>query len=376
MNIIVAGDYAPCGRLSPIIENRDYGFLSEVKPIIASSDYSIVNLECPVSDSNASRINKLGPHLCCHENGVEALKWAGFKCITLANNHFYDYGDEGVKNTIMACIKNELDYVGGGSSYAEASRVLYKEIDGRVLAIINCCEHEFSLSTSNNGGANPLNPIKVYYDIQTSKERADYTIVIVHGGHEHFQLPSLRMVELYRYFVDIGADAVINHHQHCYSGYEVYNNKPIYYGLGNFCFDGKWIKCSQQWNYGYMVRLELEDGVISSSLIPYSQCLDNQLKVKLITDGSLQNSIDHLSSLIKNPALLKRHVEEYYDNSTHDLKVVLSPINNRYLRAAQFRHLLPIILSDKYLLRLEDFFLCESHRDKMEYFFKRRKKRR
>lgn len=43
------------------------------------------------------------------------------------------------------------------------------------------------------------------------------------------------MQEIYRFFVDIGADAVINHHQHCYSGYEVYKEKPIFYGLGNFC---------------------------------------------------------------------------------------------------------------------------------------------
>lgn len=39
------------------------------------------------------------------------------------------------------------------------------------------------------------------------------------------------------YYVDCGADAVINHHQHCYSGYEKYNEKPIFYGLGNFAID-------------------------------------------------------------------------------------------------------------------------------------------
>ena len=42
------------------------------------------------------------------------------------------------------------------------------------------------------------------------------------------------MKETYRFFVDCGADAVINHHQHCYSGYEYYKDKFICYGLGNF----------------------------------------------------------------------------------------------------------------------------------------------
>ena len=35
----------------------------------------------------------------------------------------------------------------------------------------------------------------------------------------------------------VGADAVVNHHQHCYSGYEVYKDKPVFYGLGNLLFD-------------------------------------------------------------------------------------------------------------------------------------------
>jgi poly-gamma-glutamate synthesis protein (capsule biosynthesis protein) len=50
------------------------------------------------------------------------------------------------------------------------------------------------------------------------------------------------MVETYRFFIEAGADAVVNHHQHCICGYEVYKGKPIFYGLGNFCFD--WAKRS------------------------------------------------------------------------------------------------------------------------------------
>lgn len=52
----------------------------------------------------------------------------------------------------------------------------------------------------------------------------------MHGGHEHYQLPSLRMQETYRFFIDAGADVVVNHHQHCFSGYEIYNNKYIFMG--------------------------------------------------------------------------------------------------------------------------------------------------
>ena len=97
---------------------------------------------------------------------------------------------------------------------------MYKRKDGETLAIINCCEHEFSIADDDSAGANPLNPIQQYYKIKEARLNADYVLVIVHGGHEMYQLPSLRMVDTYRFFIDAGADAVVNHHQHCFSGYE------------------------------------------------------------------------------------------------------------------------------------------------------------
>ena len=373
MKVIVAGDYAPCGRLALKTRKRDFSFLSDIKPIIEDSDYSIVNLECPVSNAVAKPISKVGPCLRCDTLGVEALQWAGFKCVTLANNHFYDYGEHGVKETIEICNRLGIDTVGGGRSFEEASRVLYKEIKGHTLAIINCCEHEFSLASRGKGGSNPLDPVRIYYDIQFAKNRADYVIVIVHGGHEHFQLPSIRMVDLYHFFIDVGADAVLNHHQHCFSGYEFYKNKPVYYGLGNFCFDGSGIKTDSHWYTGYLVQLSLEEGIVSASIMPYCQCANDDLKVELSDDDTLKNSVEAISRIINDRDSLQRQIDEYYLRSLHDYSVVLSPINNRFLRAAQYRHLLPVVLSKKYLLRLEDFFMCESHRDIMDFYFNNRR---
>jgi poly-gamma-glutamate synthesis protein (capsule biosynthesis protein) len=121
--------------------------------------------------------------------------------------------------------------VGGGTNLQEASKILYKKIDEKVLALINCCENEFSIATEVTAGSNPLNPIQQYYAIQEAKSKADYVLVIVHGGHELWQLPSPRMQETYRFFIDAGADAVVNHHQHCYSGYEIYKKKPYILNL-------------------------------------------------------------------------------------------------------------------------------------------------
>ena len=283
MKLLISGDFCPRYRVTEKFEKGDYeSILGDVKNIISEADYSIVNFECPVTKGDEKPIEKCGPNLQCSEKGIEAVKWAGFDCVTLANNHFLDYGKEGVKHTLEACKKYGIDTVGGGLSLHEASKTLYKDIDGKTLAIVNCCEHEFSIATDETAGSNPLNPIQQYYAIKEARAKADHVLVIVHGGNEHYQLPSPRMQETYRFFVDAGADAVVNHHQHCYSGYEIYKGKPIFYGLGNFCFDLK-EKQDSIWNEGYMVLLDITEKETKTECIPYLQCND-EAKVSLLKD--------------------------------------------------------------------------------------------
>lgn len=373
MKILIAGDFCPCHRVVEKFEKGDYeSVLGEAKKIISDTDYSIVNLECPVCKGGEKPIDKLGPNLKCSETGIKALKWAGFNCVTLANNHFYDYGEKGVANTLTACTQNGIDYVGGGKDISEASQILYKTIGEQILAVINCCEHEFSIATTSSGGSNPLNPVQQYYAIQEAKTKADFILVIVHGGHEQYQLPSPRMKELYHFFIDIGADAVVNHHQHCYSGYELYNNKPIFYGIGNFCFDRDGI-LPKGWTEGYIVKILFKKGQISSSIYPYNQC-GKEPCVRLMETNTFDGTLNLLNFIISDDKQLQNHILSYCHDSMENVAYTIEPIQNRYIVALQHRKLLPSLWSKKWLLKLQNYILCESHRDKLEYFVKNFKK--
>lgn len=334
MRIIVSGDYCPRERVASEIERGNFSSLfKEVKSVLDDSDYSIVNLECPVVENVAQPIMKCGPNLKCNNKGIEALKWTGFDCVTLANNHFYDYGEEGVEDTLKALMRNELDYVGGGKNIYDASKTLYKEICGYKLAIINCCEHEFSIATESSAGSNPLNVIQQYYAIREAKQTSDYVIVVVHGGVEHFWLPSPRMKETYRFFVDAGADAVINHHQHCYSGYEVFKNKPIIYGVGNYCFDGK--RDNERWSTGYIISLNLCENITDFSLIPYKQCYQNEVGVHLLSKEErkvFNERIKKYNSIITDDATNKDEYFQWCQNRENLYKFAINPIYNRYTR--------------------------------------------
>lgn len=364
MKIIIAGDFCPQNRVAKLFDNDNFSdVLGEVKPIIKEADYSIVNFECAVTHGVEKPIKKIGPNLQCTEKGIEAIKWAGFDCVTLANNHFYDYGDDGVANTLNACLDLGIDFVGGGINLSEASKTIYREINGQTLAIINCCEHEFSIATENTGGCNPLNPIRQFYAIREARNNADYVLIVIHGGHEMWQLPSPRMVETYRFFIDSGADIVVNHHQHCFSGYEFYQGKPIVYGLGNFCFD-KLAYYSGLWDFGYMLKVQLESS-IKIDVIPYQQC-GKEPKVELLRNMDLFSSkLDYLNEIIASSTILQSETDGYYSKNRKAILMNFEPYFGKILYKLYLKKWLPSFMTKRRIMQLQNILLCESHRDKV-----------
>ena len=362
MKILVAGDFCPTERLKPIVESGDYhSIFCEVEPIIKSADYSIVNYECPAVLGNYPPIEKCGPNLSSSPKGIEAIKYAGFNIATLANNHIMDFGTQGLMDTVSLCSQYNIDTVGVGKNLEDASKILYKRKDGETLAIINCCEHEFSIAGNDSAGANPLNPIQQYYKIKEAKQNAGYVLVIVHGGTEHYNLPTPRMKETYRFFIDIGADVVVNHHQHCYSGYELYNGKYIFYGLGNFCFDKGEQKCNF-WNEGYVLKLNFNDS-IDFEMIPYIQCAENPTIDFNVDINAFNNKVKELNTLITNDTLLKKSFNNMIELKGNGYFNSLQPYCNKYLKALYSKGLLPSFFSVFWYRYILAIFRCEAHRD-------------
>ena len=364
MKVIIAGDYCPWERVAKQFAQGNYSALDALRPVMAEADYRIVNLECPILHGSEKPIIKSGPHMHADTQALEALKGIGVECVTLANNHFRDFGDEGVLNTLSELSAYKIDYVGGGSNLKDASAVLYKQIGKETLAIVNCCEHESSIATDDHCGSNPLNPIQQYYAIQEARQKADYVLVIVHGGVEHYQLPTPRMQETYRFFIDTGADAVVNHHQHCYSGYEEYKGKPIFYGLGNLCFDRS--KRNSIWNEGYVLDLTLSQKGSNYILIPYHQC-DAEPKVLLFNEEekkAFDKSIKELNAIIDNPDELEAKYEELKRSTRMKYRAYIEPYKSKLMRYLHRKHLLPSFMRRKYVL-IHNLIQCESHREQL-----------
>ena len=112
MKVLVAGDFCPLNRIAELIDHNDYSFFDDIKKIQSSVDYSIVNFECPVVKNIYKPIEKCGPNLCCQSNAIDAIQYAGFDLVTLANNHIMDYGEEGLRDTLIECEDHHIAVVG------------------------------------------------------------------------------------------------------------------------------------------------------------------------------------------------------------------------------------------------------------------------
>lgn len=367
MDIFIAGDVVPKGTQKEF-NTKGEQILGEIKPYVVGADFSIVNLEAPVINVKPTPIKKSGPCLGVAPLTVKVLKDAGFGVFTLANNHFYDQGQTGVNATIDTCNQYGILTAGGGKTDIQARKPLMLEKEGKQVAIINACEHEFSIATSEHGGSNPIDLIHMQKDITTARKIADYVVVILHGGVEQYHYPTPRMKRWYRHFVDLGADAVINHHQHCINGYEVYKGKPIFYGLGNFYFPKKENENKpNSWNFGYAVRLTLNEQV-DFELIPYKQ---NAEAITLRDKVEFAKEIEGYNQPIADDLLLQKKYDEFIIARENTIKMELLPsfLRNRLFSALVRRGYFGKLYKGKHVFSLKNKLTCESHCESMQRLF-------
>ncbi|WP_445715178.1 CapA family protein [Flavobacterium sp.] len=365
INIGFTGDFCPWLRIEEEFNSGNISKVFEtVTPFFMSNDLNVLDLECPMTISK-SKIIKTGPHIKSDPNTVVILNHLNCKLVATANNHFKDYGWEGMKETYDSLRNHNINWVGSGENFEEASKVFYWEKNDIKFAFINIAENEWTTTTDENPGCNPLDLVNVFNAIQEAKNKVDFVIVIVHGGHEHYELPSPRMKKWYRFFVDSGASAVIGHHTHIISGFEIYKEAPIFYSLGNFCFDWEGLR-NLPWNKGMIIRLGFEKGKTITLEREFISQLDNTPEVLLLKGEEklqIEKSVSELNSIILDDVLLEKKFIKYTDSWKPMMNTWLQPYKGKYLPSLYKKGLLPNIISKNKKLLYTNLIRCESHRD-------------
>lgn len=356
--VFIAGDVVLRGRSLPLSASLWGEMRSEI-----AADCCVANLEAPLAVADDLPIVKAGPVIGHCAEAIDCIKGAGFNLVTLANNHFRDYGRVGVETTLEALRAAGLDYVGGGATQEEAAQTRFLSLRGKRIALINACEHEYSVATARRGGSHALDPVAMYDLITVAKRQADHVVVIIHGGIEHYAYPTPRMKHWYRHFVEWGASAVVNHHQHCPAGYELWQGKPIFYGLGNFHFDRfAPTTALSSWNYGYAVRLRLGEDV-AFELVPYVQCGPEGATMRRRDRKEFEEEMARLNAVIADDQQLNAQLNSFARSRRDELSRAMFPWKNRIVDGLLRRGLLPMPYRDRSVLEMKNLFVCESHRE-------------
>ena len=175
-----------------------------------------------------------------NDDAPDFLSDLGFNLFSIANNHAFDWGDEGYKKT-----KEVLgDGAFGAGNYEEAYKVKVVEVNGLKIGFMGLSYAAYSgvfddVTNHEGLGCAYINDLRVNHDIIEAKKRMDYLFVLPHDGIEYIDVPLPETIARYRDFIDYGADGVIASHPHRPQGWETYKDKPIFYSLGNFLFNSK-----------------------------------------------------------------------------------------------------------------------------------------
>jgi poly-gamma-glutamate synthesis protein (capsule biosynthesis protein) len=359
--------------------NNSEKIFGEILSYTCASDLSIYNQEFPITLRTETYPTKLSGIKIknCPEVAV-ALSKALFNCATFGTNHTLDYCEEGVEDTIKILKENGISAIGAGLNIKDAKKPFYFQKNNTKIAILNFAENEFNTANVYHGGANPLDIIDNFNQIQKVKNEVDFVLVIIHGGSDYCSYPSPRAVKQYRFYADAGASFIICHHSHVVSGFEIYKNTPIFFGIGNL-IPGKIVVpgCLE----GMALSISIHENNIKWEIIPLRF---DEKKMELgVLKGSIKkiflDRINKISEVIKDDRLLKTKYGEFLDTSwrKNDYIVNFNKKSRYFFRLLKKMRLLKLysVLNGKSFKNTKksnvvwNLIRCESHRDAMNHYY-------
>lgn len=204
---------------------------------------------------------------------LSMLERYNFNLFTTGNNHSIDMGQKGFAESNEYLQKAGVGYYGGDGYTVRDSSLYYEKIGDVKVAFVGA-----------NDTFSSMNEQKVLDLIVDAEKNAEHTIVSIHWGQEYKPVSNIRQRTLAHTFVDAGADVVVGHHPHVVQEMEIYNNRPIFYSLGNFVFDQYW---SPETQVGLGVGMVLYPHGVSTYLFPLQ---GEKSQVKQIVDTTQKNA--------------------------------------------------------------------------------------
>ncbi|MHB8757938.1 MAG: CapA family protein [Bacillota bacterium] len=238
VNVALAGDILLDRGVARQIEAHGLSYpLEGVASLLRAADLAFANLEGPITDQGGPLPKEFVFR--APPKAALALKRAGLDLVSLANNHTFDYGPEGLADTVARLEGQGVATVGAGPDRATARRSRVIELRGLKLAFLafNGFPNEVLAPVLTEPSVAALETETMTDEVAAARRQADMVIVSLHWGEEFSQVPTEGQRRLAREIIDAGATLVIGHHPHVLQPIEEYHGGLIAYSLGNLVFD-------------------------------------------------------------------------------------------------------------------------------------------
>jgi poly-gamma-glutamate capsule biosynthesis protein CapA/YwtB (metallophosphatase superfamily) len=265
----------------------------------ARPDVRIINLETSITSSEdywpaKEVLYRMSPR------NIGCLTAAGIDCCCLANNHVLDWGHKGLEETLQTLDAARIARTGAGRNVAEAESPAVlplapaaspdspppseEEESRRVLV--------FSVGMTTSGipqewSASDVRPgVSLLRELSEDTARrvarcahrfkrpGDVVVLSIHwGGNWGYDIPDEHIHFAHR-LVEEGIDIVHGHSSHHVKTIEVYRNRPIFYGCGDFLTDYEGIS-KTQWFLSdlvlmYLAKMDPRQGrLVELRLVPF-----------------------------------------------------------------------------------------------------------
>jgi poly-gamma-glutamate synthesis protein (capsule biosynthesis protein) len=220
-----------------------------------------------------------------HPKNIDLLTTAGIDFCSLANNHIMDWGKEGLLETLEKLKAADILQAGAGKNRDEAQNpAVLQSPKGRVIIMAfgstssgipgswAAGKEQPGVNMLPNAGKSSFSKIK--RQIAAIRQPGDIVIFSVHWGDNWgYQVPGDQREFAHLLIDRAGVDLIYGHSSHHPRGIEVYRNKLILYGTGDFLNDYEGISGHEQYRGDltlmYFPQIDPADGTLHSlKLIP------------------------------------------------------------------------------------------------------------
>jgi poly-gamma-glutamate capsule biosynthesis protein CapA/YwtB (metallophosphatase superfamily) len=235
----IAGDFLPAPDFK-LPDGSTWSSVSgSVAPYFEDVDMSVINLECPVDvgDSKARMKMAMGGSFCAPAEVLNFLSTVKTEIVGIANNHIYDYGQEGLECTKSAVLAKGMIPIGCGRTLLNAPDVFVWEGSAKTRIGFWAAARGLSENAARNASGVEAATQKRGLEAlaKMNEQGAQLRVALIHAGLEHTNRPDPHDVAFMDSLAALGFDVVAAAHSHRISGHKVITRPD---GRAAFCFYG------------------------------------------------------------------------------------------------------------------------------------------